>query len=79
MDDMLQLLLKENYTVYLTSFNDDRAISTHDYKSHGNLIITESFQEAIQTAYLKKSEIVVTGSLHFISAVRKFLIDSKKS
>lgn len=79
MDVMLDLLLKEGYTVYLTSFNDDRAISPKSIKPREGMIITESFQEAIKTAYLKKTHIVVTGSLHFISKVRKYLVDLEKA
>lgn len=75
-DTMLELLLEQGYTVYLTSFKSDRAIDLKGYKSKDNLIITETFQEAIRAAYLKKSEIIVTGSLHFISTVRKYLVDS---
>lgn len=75
---MLDMLLREGYTVYLTSFNDDRAIDVKNIKPRDGMIITESFQEAIKAAYLKQSYIVVTGSLHFISKVRKYLIDLKK-
>ena len=38
---MLQLLLNEGYIVYLTTFNDERAIDLSKYHSHGNLIIVE--------------------------------------
>ena len=78
METMLNMLLSMRYTVYLTSFNDYRAIDLSNYKSEDNLIITETFQEAIRTAYLKKTKIVVTGSLHFISAVRKYLVEKNQ-
>jgi folylpolyglutamate synthase/dihydrofolate synthase len=78
MDTMLDMLLKHNYTVYLTSFHDERAIDVSQMKSHDNLIIIEDFKEAIQTAYLKKTKIIVTGSLHFISTVRKYLVAKNK-
>ncbi len=76
MDEMLQLLLNEGYIVYLTTFNDERAIDLSKYHSHGNLIIVDHFSEALKTAYIKKYHIVITGSLHFISKVRKYLTEN---
>lgn len=78
-DDMLDLMLKEGYTVYLTSFNDERAIDLSTFKPRPCLIIVNSFIEALNTACVKKSHVVITGSLHFISKVRKYLIDQNKS
>lgn len=78
MDYMLDMLIDRGYTVYLTSFHDDRAIDVKKVKPRAGMIITESYQEAIRAAYLKKTQIVVTGSLHFISSVRRYLIDLKK-
>lgn len=75
---MLDMLLKQGYTVYLTSFNDERAIDVKQIRIREGMIVTENFQEAIRAAYLKKTHIVVTGSLHFISRVRKYLVDLKK-
>ena len=75
---MLDLMLKEGYTVYLTTFNDDRAIDITTVESQPHLIIVDNFVEALQTAYIKKSHIVITGSLHFISRVRKYLVGLKK-
>lgn len=77
-EPMLDLLLKEGYTVYLTTFNDDRAIDLSSIKAKEHLIVVDSYIEALNTAYIKKNHIVITGSLHFISRVRKYLIDEKK-
>lgn len=77
-DDMLDMMLKSGNTVYLTTFNDERAIDLAQYKSSDNLYVMDSFQEALNTAYIKKKRIVVTGSLHFISKVRKYLTEKKK-
>ena len=76
-DEMLSLMLDEGHTVYLTSFNDDRALDLSMYQSKGNLIVVNDFKEALKSAYLKKEHIVVTGSLHFISYVRKYLTQEK--
>ena len=73
-DEMLKLLLREGYTVYLTSFQDERAIHVKNYPEHHHLIVVDDFEDALQLAYEKKQHIVVTGSLHFISAVRNYLV-----
>lgn len=72
-DEMLEMLLKEGYVVYLTTFNDDRAMDLSQYKSRDNLIVVERFEEALKAAYIKNYHIVITGSLHFISKARKYL------
>ncbi|MEG0276257.1 MAG: Mur ligase family protein [Coprobacillus sp.] len=77
-EPMLDLLLKEGYTVYLTTFNDDRAIDLAYVKSKERLLVVESYIEALNAAYIKKNHIVITGSLHFISRVRKYLVEEKK-
>ncbi len=78
-EDMLNLLLDEGYTVYLTTFNDERAIDISQIKSRPRLVVVNSFVEALNTAYIKKSHIVITGSLHFISQARKYLIEHNKN
>lgn len=75
MNEMLEILLEQGYMVYLTTFNDERAIDVSQYSSQGNLLVVDSFEEALKAAYIKKYHIVITGSLHFISKVRKYLID----
>jgi len=76
-DPMLDMLLREGYLVYLTSFNDRRAINIKDYKSKDNLVVVDSFVEALNTAYLKNKHVVITGSLHFISKARKYITELK--
>lgn len=77
-DEMLSLMLKAGHHVYLTSFVDDRALDLSMYQSKDNLIVVNDFKEALKSAYLKKQHIVVTGSLHFISYVRKYLTQEKQ-
>lgn len=77
-DEMLDMMLKKGYTVFLTTFNDERAIDLSQYHSANNLIVVDNFIEALNTAYIKKYHIVITGSLHFISKVRKYLTEKKK-
>ena len=74
-DEMIDEMLKAGYPVYVTTFQDERAIDLSSIAPRPHLTIVNSFIEAMQTAYIKKQHIVVTGSLHFISRVRKYLID----
>ncbi|UTY37905.1 hypothetical protein NMU03_09250 [Allocoprobacillus halotolerans] len=76
---MLDAMLKAGYPVYLTTFQDERAIDLSTIEPRPQLIVVNSYIEAMQTAYIKKQHIVVTGSLHFISKVRKYLIDLQNS
>jgi len=77
-DEMLDLMLAEGYTVYLTTFNDDRAIDLSSIEPRPRLVIVNDFIEALNTACIKKSHIVITGSLHFISKVRKYLLEQSQ-
>ena len=75
---MIDALLKEGYTVYVTTFNDSRAIDLSKIKSRDRLYLVDNFTEALKTAHIKKNHIVITGSLHFISRVRKYLVELNK-
>ena len=77
-DEMISLMLKDGHNVYLTSFVDDRALDLSLYHSEGQLVVVNDFKEALKSAYLKKQHIVVTGSLHFISLVRRYLTQEKQ-
>lgn len=71
---MLALLIEASYPVYLTTFNDERAIDLSDYKHIKEIKILNSYEEAFRLADINNKDIVVTGSLHFISEVRKYLL-----
>lgn len=71
---MLDMMIDQGYTVYLTTFHDERAIDLSSISARDHLVIIDNFEEALKTAYIKKNHIVITGSLHFISRVRKYLI-----
>ena len=77
-DEMLDEMLKAGYHVYITTFQDERAIDLATIQPRPHMTIVKSYTEALQTAYIKKQHIVVTGSLHFISKVRKHLIELQK-
>ena len=73
MDEMIELIDEAGYPIYLTSFNDERASDLASYRSFSTVTVVPHFAEAIKVAILKHDQIVITGSLHFISSVRKYL------
>lgn len=62
-DEMLELL--KDYDVMLACFDDDRSDQEH-----------MCFQDAIKQMAKKHKNIVVTGSLHFVSTVRKYVLSA---
>ena len=72
-DEMIELIDEAGYPMYLTSFNDERASDLNDYRSFSTVTVVPHFAEAIKVALLKHDQLVITGSLHFISSVRKYL------
>ena len=70
---MIELIDEAGYPMYLTSFNDERASDLNDYRSFSTVTVVPHFAEAIKVALLKHNQLVITGSLHFISSVRKYL------
>lgn len=63
-DAMLSLL--KQYPIIQASFNDERL----------ELKDTIDYREAIKIASKKYDTVIITGSLHFISEVRKYLVSS---
>ena len=72
-DEMIELIDEAGYPIYLTSFNDERASDLVGYRSFSTVTVVPHFAEAIKVALLKHDQLVITGSLHFISSVRKYL------
>jgi len=61
--EMLELL--NDYDIILASFDDDRSCQNNI-----------NFQDAITLMKEKHENVVVTGSLHFVSAVRKYVLSA---
>ena len=66
-------MLEENYEVLVTVFKDERQMTKEDLK--GFKYVYLDFEDAYLKA-LEKDHVVITGSLHFISYVRKYLIEN---
>ncbi len=73
-EEMIQMLDQNKDDVFLTTFNDDRIqdLSKKALGSHMKYI--KDYHDAINTALIKYDEIVVTGSLHFISLARNYIL-----
>ncbi len=78
-NEMIDLLLKAGHIVYLTSFDSDRRLDLSTIESRPNLYIIEGYKQALERAYAEYSNIVVTGSLQFISTVRKYVLEENES
>lgn len=62
-NEMLELL--KDFDVCIAGFEDDRSVEANI-----------NYQEAIALMSQKHQNIVITGSLHFVSTVRKYLIEN---
>ena len=74
-EEMLGELAHTPYSIYVTSFNDERVDGSLKkmVQDTDMMVYTASYKDALKTAALKHDLVVVTGSLHFISTVRKYL------
>lgn len=73
--DILETLTKD---ITLTHFDNARALDVTILKDHSHLTIIEDYQEAIDVLLQKQKTIVITGSLYFISEVRKYWNEQKR-
>ena len=62
--------LSQDFNVIITSFDDERQMDLSEFPNHK---VFPCFEKALNEAFALSKDIVVTGSLHFISAVRKYL------
>ncbi|BBH25756.1 bifunctional folylpolyglutamate synthase/dihydrofolate synthase [Intestinibaculum porci] len=74
--DCIALLTAAHYPVILTHFEDERAIDMEALVTRGTTYMP-AFEDAIKQAVLQYEAVVVTGSLHFISQVRKMITEEK--
>ncbi len=78
-NEMIDMLLNAGHKVYLTTFESERSLDLSDIAPRPNLFIIENFKNAIERAYYEDWNIVVTGSLQFISCVRKYVLEKNES
>lgn len=81
-NEMLKILLEITNDITLTQFDFYRAFKLAEIENINNLKTNLNYQEAIEDAIkeLKADELlVITGSLYFISIVRKYLLKRKEN
>jgi len=71
--DLLAILDSTTYPVYVTSFDDERYVSLKDQVVGNHMWYVKDLSKAFKRAAGKSDTVVFTGSLHFISAVRRWL------
>ena len=64
-DEMIDEMLKAGYPVYVTTFQDERAIDLSTIEPRPQLTIVKSYIEAMQTAYIKKTAYCGNGVIAF--------------
>jgi len=75
---MIELLLQMKYEVIVCPFEDSRALDRQDLEELNDVTCKNSFIEACQWAKQQNYDLLVaTGSLHFISNVRKQLLNDE--
>ena len=75
---MIELLLQMKYEVIVCPFEDSRALDRQDLEELNDVTCKNSFIEAYQWAKQQNYDLLVaTGSLHFISNVRKQLLSDE--
>lgn len=70
---MISLLEEYSKDLILTTFEYERAASLEELSKDMSVEVITDFREAIEKAKEKKKDVVVLGSLYFISEVRKYL------
>lgn len=77
--EMLRCLQSISDTLIVCQLHNDRALDIHELQLHDGLYIMEDSEAALQYAKTLQRPIIITGSLYFISEVRKSYIDHEKS
>lgn len=80
-NNMLKWLLSKKYDIIITSFENRRKASKSDLMIDDKLIFFDDYLVSIKYAYQKaiseNKGLVITGSLYFISEIRKRWIDNE--
>lgn len=78
---MLKQLMLQKYDIIITTFENRRKADRSDMMIDDKLIFFDDYQKAIQFAYAKaineNKGLIITGSLYFISEIRKRWIDNE--
>lgn len=75
--EMLTLLQTISKDIVVTPFYNERSLDMHLLQNYEGVRYMESYQAAIQEGLAHKKNLVITGSLYFISEVRAYLLKEK--
>ncbi len=73
-DEMIDLLKPVCDKLIITTFDDSRKMDISLFENRNDLNVVENFEEALDSALLGDYFVVVTGSLHFVSSVKKVIL-----
>ena len=76
---MTSLLEQAGLFVYMTSFDDERIIDLSEIADSDKQKVVPDYRDAIAEAMANYDYVIVTGSLHFISVVRRYLSEMSQS
>lgn len=71
-EEMLDLLETITQDITITHFENSRSMDLSIVKKRENVKIIDDYHEALEEMLKKKKTIVITGSLYFISEIRKY-------
>ncbi len=76
--EMIDILKKKSDELIITTIDDQRAINLDEFANDKSIRVVGDYKEAVSNAINNSNKnelIVITGSLHFISIARKYLIN----
>lgn len=74
---MIQELEAVSDTIMVVPFQNERALDVSIFQGRPHVQLMDSYQKAIAQAIKQDRPLVITGSLYFISEVRKYLMERK--
>lgn len=77
-DEMIKLLMSISNDICISEFEHERAQSADELASNFSLKVERNWKKAVDEALNQSNDVLITGSLYFISKVRKYIIDKKK-
>ena len=71
-EDMIDLLTQVSKDITITHFENARSFDLSTLRKREGVAIIEDYQEALSMMLQKKKTIIITGSLYFISEIRRY-------
>lgn len=78
-DEMIQLLMTISDDICISEFEHERAQSAEELASNFSLKVEKDWKKAVDEALKQSNDVLITGSLYFISKVRKYILEKRES